>query len=91
MPKLRCNNIIEAGVTVKMEIVRSSLQVHGKDQPHQPEIVIAVQVADKNVIDPVITYLKPHELHLYRFTAVDQKMPVLNFDELCRGMSSISG
>ncbi len=51
--------------------------------------MVAVQMADKNMIDPVEVYLQPHQLHLGCFTTVDEKVPALNFHELGRRMSAI--
>jgi hypothetical protein len=47
--------------------------MHGKDQPQQPKIMIAVQVTDENVSNTVKVSLVPHELHLGAFTAVNEE------------------
>ena len=64
--------------------------MHGEDQPHQAEIMIAVKVADEDVTDPVKVGLKAHELHLCTFSAVDHKMSVLDLDELSGWITSVS-
>jgi pantothenate kinase-related protein Tda10 len=40
--------------------------------------MIAMQMADENVIYFVDGYLVSHQLHLSTLTTVDQEMPVLN-------------
>jgi hypothetical protein len=50
-----------------------------------------MQVGNKDVADAVEVDLVPHHLHLRRLSAVDQKMPVLNFNILGAWMSSIGG
>ena len=54
--------------------------MHGKDQTHQTQVMVSMQVADKNMIDTMEIYLEPHQLHLCPFSAVYKKMPVLDFD-----------
>jgi hypothetical protein len=47
--------------------------MHREDQSHQSVVVIAMQVADEDVIDSMKVRLNLHELHLGCLTAVDQK------------------
>jgi hypothetical protein len=47
--------------------------MHGEDQSHQPEIVIAVKVADKYVIDAMEINLQAHKLHLSTLSTIDQE------------------
>jgi anti-sigma-K factor RskA len=65
-----------------MKISGAFLQVHGKEQAHQPQVMIAMQMADKDVIYFVDWDLVSHQLHLSAFTAVDQKISVLNVQVL---------
>lgn len=53
--------------------------------------MITMQVCDKDVADAVEVDLIAHHLHLRGFTAVDHKMPVLDFDVLGAGMASVCG
>jgi len=69
-------------MTVQVQIVDSSLKVHREDQAHQAKIVIAVQVTDENMIEPVKIYSLTHQLHLCGFTAIHKKRPALHFNEL---------
>ena len=54
--------------------------MHGEDKPHETEIMISMKVTDKDVIDAMKIYLQAHELHLCPFAAVNEEMPVLNFN-----------
>lgn len=36
---------------MEMKLAGSPLQMHGKEQPHQAQVMIAMQMADKNPID----------------------------------------
>ncbi len=38
---------------MEMKFVGSPLQVHGKEQPHQAQVMIAMQMADKDSFDLV--------------------------------------
>jgi hypothetical protein len=62
-----------------MQVIRSALQVHGKDQPHKTEVMVAMQMTDEYMIDAMVAYIKPHQLHLGSLTTIDHKIPVLNF------------
>jgi hypothetical protein len=64
--------------------------MHSEDQPHDAKVVIAMQVADKNVIDAKKIGLKFHQLHLCSFTTIHKKMPVLYFNQLSGRESSVS-
>lgn len=69
-------------MTVQVQIGGSVHEVHGEDQSHQPEVMIAMKVTDENVPNAVKTDLKFHQLHLGSFPAIDQEIPVLNFNQL---------
>ena len=89
MPEVRGNNFIQSAVTVKVQVISPALKVHREDQAHEPQIMIAVQVTDENMVDTMKVYLEMHELHLHTFTAVDQEVLILNFHELRRRESPI--
>jgi hypothetical protein len=74
-----------------VQVVDPSLKVHGKNQSHQSEIMIAVKMADKYVVDPVEICLKTHELHLRRFAAVNQEIAALYFHKLRSRMPAVCG
>jgi hypothetical protein len=63
----------------------------GEDQSHEPEVMIAMQVTDEDMVDAMHARVKFHQLDLRGFTAVDQEMAVLNFNELRGGMATIGG
>jgi len=63
--------------------------MHRKNQTHQSEEMIAMQVTNKNVIDAMEVDLKAHKLHLHSLTTINQKMIVLYLNQLRRWMSPI--
>ena len=63
--------------------------MHGKDQPHQTQKVIAVQMTDEDVANAMKIYLVAHHLHLAPFAAINQEETVLNFHQLAGGKSAI--
>jgi hypothetical protein len=69
-------------MTIDVKIVCAVLQVHGKNQSHQSEVMITMQVTYENMIDPVKVYLETHELHWASFAAVNQEITILNFNQL---------
>jgi len=65
-----------------MQVVNSSLKMHGKDQSHKSKVMIPMQMTYKDVIDAVKISLQTHKLHLSSFTAVNQKGAILYLDKL---------
>ena len=65
-----------------MQFIGSALKVHGEDESHQAEVMVTMQVTDKNVIDTMEVCLKTHELHLGSFAAINKENTILNFDQL---------
>ena len=82
-------DLIKSGMAVDVKIVGSMMQVHRKDQAHQSEVMVTVQMADKDVADAVKVCLVFHQLHLSAFTTVDEEMEILNFYPLCRREATI--
>ena len=64
--------------------------MHGENQPRQSQVMIAVQVADKNVTNFMDGYGVVYELQLGTFTTINQKVMVLNVKKLRRGESAVS-
>ena len=85
------NDFIQATMTVQMQVIYPSLEMHRKNQSHQSQVVITVQVADENMIDSVEIGLQTHELHLRSFTTVNQEVAILYFNKLRRRMTSVCG
>ncbi len=63
--------------------------MHGKKKPGQPQVMITVEVADKNMGDFMDVDAVARELKLYAFTTVNQKMFVLNREILRGGESAV--
>ena len=82
IPELRGDNFVESRVPVDVEVVGSPQQMHGKDQSHQAEVVIAMKVADEDMLDAVKVGVVFHELHLRTFSAVDEEVTILNLYQL---------
>lgn len=78
MLELYGDDLIQSMIAVEVQIIRTLLQVHGKEQAHQSQVMITVQVTDENMIDLMKRHLVAAQLHLHTFTAIDQKMTVLN-------------
>jgi hypothetical protein len=83
------DDFIQATVAVNVQVVHPTLQVHGKDQSHQPEVMVAVQVADKDMVDPMKICLQSHQLHLSSLATINKKMTALYFNKLACGVSSV--
>lgn len=80
---------IQTPKAVNVQIGFTPEQVHRKNQSHQPEVMIAMQVTDENVIDLLLAELVPPQLVLTSFAAVDQQLVVMQGQVLRGGESSI--
>jgi hypothetical protein len=85
------NDFVESTVTINVQVIRSPLQVKREDKAHQAEVMISMQVADKNMIDAMKVGLHPHQLHLRSFSTVNKERSILNLYVLSSRMSPISG
>ena len=63
--------------------------MHGEDQAHQPEVMIAMQVTDEDPLDAVNAQSEFDELHLGSFATVDQEILILNSEMLGRWKPAI--
>jgi len=70
---------------VNVEWRHASIEVHCEKETHQSQVVVAVEVTYKNVIDAMMAQVHLVQLHLCSFPAVDQEVPVLDHQLLRRG------
>lgn len=83
MAKLSGDDLIESPLAVDMQVIGSAQQVHCKDQSHQTEIMIAMKMADHNVVDAMEVDTEFHQLHLSTLSAINEEMTILDFHKLC--------
>jgi hypothetical protein len=74
------DDLIKSTVTIKMQVVNSSLKVHSKDQSHKAQVMVTMQMSYKDVVDAMKISLQTHELHLRSFATIDKKGAILYFD-----------
>ena len=55
---------------------------HAGNQPNQPEIMVPMQVGNKNMVDPATADLVFVHLRLGAFTAIDEEKMVIQGDHL---------
>lgn len=72
MAQLYGNDLIEAGRSKYGQGVLPPLQVHGKQQAHQAQVVVAMQMADEDMGDFMKAGMVAHELQLRTFPAINQ-------------------
>ena len=65
-----------------MQILGTSQQPHAGQKADEPEIVIAVQMRNENVIDLAAADLVFGHLHLGTFAAIDKEDLILHGDHL---------
>jgi hypothetical protein len=71
VPEAQAEQLRKPGRAEKVEGGGAALQLHGGDKAKQPEIMVPVHVADKNIADALGLYLKAHQLHLRAFSAIN--------------------
>jgi len=78
MPQLGQHDLLQSSETVDMQIMLTVEEVHGKQQAHEPEIVITMKVAYENMIDLVCALVIFSQLKLTTLPAIKKKVTVLN-------------
>jgi len=71
MFELKGDDFIQAGWAVQVQFLGAFVQVHGKQQRHQPQVMVAMQMADENVVNFMRRDLQVRELHLGPFSAIN--------------------
>lgn len=77
-------------LAVDVQVFFAVVQVHGEEQAHQAQVMIAMQVRDKYMINAMDVSVKAGKLQLCAFTTINQKMFVLYLYQLGRGIPSVS-
>ena len=70
-----------------MKFLGTAKQAHAGQEADQPEIVVTVQMGNKDVVDLTAADLVFGHLHLGAFAAVKEKELVFHRDHLCGGMT----
>ncbi len=65
-----------------MKFIFSPKQVEGGQQPGEPEIVVAVKVADEDMADPLKMNMEPPDLELGPFGAVYQQQALIGVEQM---------
>ena len=85
--QLHSDDLFQRGRSMDMKILRASQQAHAGQQTNQPEIMIAMQMGNKDIIDLAAADLVFGHLHLGTLAAVDQKDLIFHRDYLGRRMT----
>jgi hypothetical protein len=70
-----------------MKVMVSAQETHAGDEPYESEIMVPMQVRDKNMIDSATPDLIFIHLGLRAFPAIDQEKVIVQGDNLGRGMT----
>ena len=70
-----------------MQVMVPAQETHAGDQTDQSEIMVPMQVRDKNMIDTAAPDLVFIHLGLGAFPAIDQEKMIVQGDHLGRGMT----
>src|SRR5262245_947386 len=89
MTKLRYDDLLEPAEGIDVKVMFALEELHREDESHQPEVVVTMQVADKEVIDFVLAEIVPAKLMLAAFATVDEEIMVMDLQELRGGESPI--
>lgn len=83
-------NFIQSLGAIDVQVVFAVVQVHGKQQAGQAQVVVAMQVRYEDVVDAHQRQPEACQLHLSAFTAVYQHIFVVQGYELCGRKASVS-
>src|SRR5882672_6102867 len=68
------DDIVEPAMRVNMKVGFAMIEVHGEQEPHQSQIMIAVQVTDEYMTDTMKTDAGLGNLKLRTFAAIDEEV-----------------
>ena len=88
---MQCDDLRKPLGAIEIQGLFSAQQVHGAQEAHKTEVVVAMQVADENVIDPLCANAKAFELKLSAFSAVYQVKAALHIYQLRSLISPVGG
>lgn len=71
MLQLKGDDFVQTLRAVDVQVVASVLKVIGKNKTHQSEVMVSVEMADKNMVYPVRFHAVAEHLHLGGLAAVD--------------------
>jgi hypothetical protein len=77
-------------MTVKVKVSRSTIQMQGKEQTHEPQVMVTMQVGDKDVINAMEVQVILCQLNLRSLSTINQKIMILNFNKLTGRHSAVS-
>ena len=83
---LRLQNRLQIGRNVEVDVVAAVVERQGREQAHQPEAVVAMGVADEDVVELPGVDLISYQLHLRALPAVNHIRNPLNADHLRSSM-----
>lgn len=81
--ELEGKDVAQAGRSIQIEAVFSAVEVHGGYEADEPIIMVAMQMADENIVDFGEPYVVIFYLQLSAFSTVDQVMGVVHRQYLC--------
>ena len=83
---LRLQNRLQIRRHVEVDVVAAVVERQGREQAHQPEAVVAMGVADEDMVELPGVDLVSYQLHLRALPAVDQVGNALDADHLRGGV-----
>ena len=89
--KLQLYNVLQNGRRVNIHLLRPAQKAHAGEHAYETEIVIPMEMRNKDVIDLAATDLVLGHLHLRPFPTVYQEDLILHRDHLGSGMTVESG
>lgn len=75
--KVGFQDILKPLLGIDIQVVFPSHKGEGRNEAEQPEYVIAVQVADEDIVDFCQPDLEPAKLNLCALSAIYQKKPLI--------------
>src|ERR1700730_4763831 len=89
--KLPGDELLKFPWRIQVQVMLPVHQAHAGDQTNKSEIVITMQMRNKNMIDAAATNLVSGQLHLGTLPAIHQEQVVIQRDHLRSRVTIISG
>ena len=81
--------MVQPGRTVEVKVVGSAVQMHAKQQAHKPQVLVAMEITNENLIYFLCGDGESLQLSLYTLSTINKNMVFLNMEILRRRKPSV--
>src|SRR5690606_18276641 len=90
MQKMQVDDFLQTGRSVHMQFILAPHEVHGRNQPNQAQVMVTMQMADKDMFNAIALDTVLNQLYLCTLAAIHQVKLFVDINELCSRVTTIN-